>query len=174
MPPIATVGDSGTFYLAGLGRDGGMWGGGDFHQQEYLIIARFLSRYARERSCLGSIGTGARCCIKPHLVSGGGLTISHCGVETHRTRKWDPPAPEEEFFIPGGGDRIFINPFIFKAELLLDIVAILECTKSTESGMKDFSQINCPRSKKRTWTHMFPMSFYWVHQASKDLQINPC
>ena len=30
MPPIATVGDSGTFSLAGLGRDGGMWGGVTF------------------------------------------------------------------------------------------------------------------------------------------------
>ena len=51
-------------------------------------------------------------------------------------------------FIPGRGDRIFKNIFLLGAELSPAIVAILECTKSTESGMRNFSQITDPRKQK--------------------------
>ena len=55
---------------------------------------------------------------------------------------WDsevtPPHPEEEFLIPVRVDSIFIFPFLLKSELLPDIVAIFECTKRTESGMRNF------------------------------------
>ena len=49
MPPMATVRDSDVLYLAGVGGDSGM-GGGGVHQSEYLILARFLSRDDRARS----------------------------------------------------------------------------------------------------------------------------
>ena len=87
------------------------------------------------------IGAGARCCVKPLLISREVLTLKHCGLETHRSRKWDPPPPEEAFLIPGRGDSIFINPFLLRSELTSDTVAILECTKRTESGMRNFFQI---------------------------------
>ena len=90
------------------------------------------------------IGTGERCSVNPHLIPGEGLTSKHYGLETHGIRKWDTTPPGEEFFIPGRGDRIFINPFLLRAELLSDIVAILECTKRTESGMQNFLHITAP------------------------------
>ena len=83
---------------------------------------------------MGRIRTGARFCVKPRLVSGEGVTLKLCGVETHGSRKWDPPPPEEAFLIPGRGDSIFVNPFVLRSELSYDIMAILECTKRTESG----------------------------------------
>ena len=46
---------------------------------------------------------------------------------------------------PGRGDSIFINPFLLKAELLPDIVAILEYNKITESGTTEFSPDNPPQ-----------------------------
>ena len=52
-----------------------------------------------------------------------------------------PPPPEEALLIPVRGDSIFINQFLFRAELFSDIVAILECTKRTESWMRTFFQI---------------------------------
>ena len=122
-----------------------MGGGGG---SEDIILARFLSRYAHAKSCLGSIGTGVMCCVNPRLISGVGLTLKHCGVETHGSRKWDPPPPEEEFFIPGRGDNILINPFLLRAELSSDIVAILKCTKRTESGMRIFFQITDPQNQE--------------------------
>ena len=73
---------------------------------------------------MGRIGTGARFCVKPCLISVEGLTLKHCGVETHVSRKWDSPPPEKAFFISGRGDSIIINPFFLRAELLPDIVAI--------------------------------------------------
>ena len=66
-----------------------------------------------------------RCCVKPHLISLEGLTLKHCGVGAHGSRKWDPPSPEEAFFIPGRGDSIFIEIFLLRAELLSDIMDIL-------------------------------------------------
>ena len=36
--------------------------------------------------------------------------MKHCGVETHGSRKWDPPPHKGEYFIPERGDSIFINP----------------------------------------------------------------
>ena len=49
MPPMNTVGYSGTFSLAGAVGGGGMkvGGRGGFHQLEDLIIDRFLSQDAR-------------------------------------------------------------------------------------------------------------------------------
>ena len=77
-------------------------------------------------------------------------------------------------FIPGRRDSIFINPFLLRSELLPDIVAILECIKRTESGMWTFFQITAPpQIRKRTWTHMNPRSFSWVHQANKSLPVKP-
>ena len=66
-------------------------------------------------------------------------------METHGSQKWDSPPPEEEFFILVRGDSIFINQFCLRSELLSDIVAILECTKRTESGMRNFFQITAPQ-----------------------------
>ena len=59
-----------------------------------------------------------------------------------------PPPPEEAFLIPGRGDRIFMNPFLLGYELLSEIVAILECTKRTESGMLNFFQITAPQNQE--------------------------
>ena len=63
-------------------------------------------------------------------------------------RKWEPPLHEEEFFIPGRGDSIFINPFLLNVELSLDVVDTLECTKRTESVMRIFSQITAPQKQE--------------------------
>ena len=90
MPPVATIGDSGKFLLAGAGRDSGLEGG-NVHHLEDIILTCFLSRYAYARSFLGRIGTGVRLCVKPRLVSGEGIMINHCGVETHGIRKVEPP-----------------------------------------------------------------------------------
>ena len=54
---------------------------------------------------------GVRFYVNPRLISGEGLILKHCGVETHRSWNWYSPPPEEEFLIPGRGDIIFINPF---------------------------------------------------------------
>ena len=86
MPAVATVIDSGTLSLSGTGGDSVM-GGGNIHQSEDLILTQFLSWEARARSCLGRFGTGARCCVKTRLISGEGLTLKHCGVETYGSRK---------------------------------------------------------------------------------------
>ena len=51
-----------------------MGGGKNIHQSEDIIIYWFLIKDARARICLGKIGTGLRCCVKPHLISGEGLT----------------------------------------------------------------------------------------------------
>ena len=110
---MVTASDSGTLSLASVGGDSGIWVGG-VNQLEDLIISRFLSWYAHTWSCLGIIRTEARFCVKPRLVSGEGLTISHCGVEMNRLQKWYLPPPEEEFFIPRRGDRILINTFLLK------------------------------------------------------------
>ena len=69
-------------------------------------------------------------------------------VETHGSWKWDPPPPEEVFLISGRGDSIFINPFLLRSELSFDIVAILECTKSTESRMRTLFQIIAPQNQE--------------------------
>ena len=111
MPPVATAGDSGKLSLYVAGGYIGIGGGGGVHQSRYLILSRFLSWDARARTCLGRIGTVTRCCVKPRLVSGEGVTLKHCGLETHGSWKWDTPPPEEAFLIPGRGDRIFINLF---------------------------------------------------------------
>ena len=49
-----------------------------------------------------------------------------------------PPTSGGSIFIPGGGDIIFINPFLLRQELSPNIVAILECTKRMEYGMQSF------------------------------------
>ena len=51
------------------------------------------------------------------------------------------------FFIPGRGDRIFINPFLLKTEVPSDIVSNLECNKKTEYGMRTFFIINAPQKQ---------------------------
>ena len=124
------------------------WWGGDIHQSEDIILARFLSRDARERSCLRRIVTGARCCITSRLISGEGSTLKQCGVETHGSRKWYLPSTEESFLIPWRGGSIFINLFLLRAELSSDIMAILECTKKTESGLRTFFQITAPKNQE--------------------------
>ena len=145
--PVSTVRYSGMLSLSGAGGDSGM-GGFDIKQLEDIILARFLSRDSYARSFLGTIGTGERCRVKPCLVSGKGVTLKHYGVEIHGSRKWDLPPHEEEFLIPGRGDSIYINPFLLMSELLSDIVAILECTKRTESGMRTFSQTTSPQNQE--------------------------
>ena len=147
MPHVATVRYSGIYFLSGAGGDI-VFGGEDIHQLEDLILARFISRGACARSFLGGIRTGARCCVKPRLVSGKVVMLNHRGVETHGSWKWEPPLPKEIFFIPGRGDSIFINTFLLRSELLSDIVAILECTKRTESGMRTFFQIIDPQNQE--------------------------
>ena len=102
MPPVATVGDYGMLVLSGAGGESGM-GRGDIHQLEDLILARLLIRDARARSCLERIRTGARCCVKPRLVSGEFSTQKNGGVETHGSWKWDPTPPEEYFLFQEGG-----------------------------------------------------------------------
>ena len=64
--------------------------------------------------------------------------LKQCGVKTYGSWKWNPPLTEEAFLITVRGDSIFINPFFLRSELLSDVVAILECTKRTESGMGTF------------------------------------
>ena len=111
-PTSATLGNLQRFRYFIFVRGGrGEWneGGGVIHQFEDLILSRFLSREAHARSWLGRIGKGARGCVKSHIISGKGLTLKHCGVETHGSQKWSPLDPEEALLIPGGGDIIFIN-----------------------------------------------------------------
>ena len=91
---------------------------------------------------------GARCFINPCLISGEGLTLKHCGVETCGSRKWDPPLLEDTFLIPVRGNIIFINKFLLRAESLSDIVAILEYTKRTESRMRTFYYITAPQNQQ--------------------------
>ena len=76
------------------------------------------------------------------------VSHKHCGVETHGSQKWDPQPPEDEFLIPGRGDRTFINPFLLRDELSSAIMAILECTQMWESGMKTFFQITTPQNQE--------------------------
>ena len=123
-------------------------GRGDIHQLEDIILTRLLIWDACASSSMERIGIGVRCCIKPRLISGEVLTSKHCGVETHGSRKWDPPPPEEEFLIAGRGDIIFIYPFLLGSELSSDIVAILESTKRMESWMRTFLQINSPQNQE--------------------------
>ena len=75
------------------------------------------------------------------------VTLKQCGVETHGSPNWDSPPPEEDF--SGRGDIIFINPFFLRYELLPDIVAILECTKRTESSMRTFPHNNVPQNQEK-------------------------
>ena len=147
MPPVDTVGDYCTLYLHGAGGDRGVWGSDIKHLGD-IIITQFLSQYYCARSLLGSIRTGLRCCVKPRLVSGEGVTLKHCRVEMYEIWKWDPPPTEEAFLIPGRGDIIIINSFLLRSELSSDIVAILECTKRTESEMQTFFQITDPPNKE--------------------------
>ena len=87
MPPVTTVGGNGIFSLTGAGRGSGM-GRVDVHQSKEKIIARFISQDSHGRSFLASIGTVVRCCVKPCLISGEGITLNHCGVEKPGIRKW--------------------------------------------------------------------------------------
>ena len=146
------------------------WGGGDIHQPEDPILAWLLSYDDLARSCLGRIRTVVRCCVKPRLISEECLTLKQCGVETYGSRKWYPPPTEKVFFIPGRGYSIFINKLLLRSELFSNIVAILECTKRTESETRNFSQITAPKIRKRTRNHMNPRSFSWVPQANSSLQ----
>ena len=59
MPPVATVGDSGTLSLTGASDDSGM-GEGNIHQSEDIIFIWFISHDARARSFLGRIGMVVR------------------------------------------------------------------------------------------------------------------
>ena len=85
--------------------------GGNFHQSEYIILALFLSMYARARRCLGGIRVGARCCVKPCLVSGEGSRLKHYGVETHVSRNWYPYLLRNHLLLQEGG--IDFYKFIF-------------------------------------------------------------
>ena len=67
IQPVDNFRDYGTLYLSRAGGDSGI-GRGDIHQSEDLILARLLSQDYRIKIFLGSIGTGARLCVKPHLV----------------------------------------------------------------------------------------------------------
>ena len=58
------------------------------------------------------------------------------------------PTSQGSVFILGRGDSIFINPFLLRAELSPDIVAISECTKRTESGMRTFFHITSPQNQE--------------------------
>ena len=40
--------------------------------------------------------------LSPPSFKGGGLTLKHCGVETHGSSKWYPPPPEEAFLFLEG------------------------------------------------------------------------
>ena len=114
-----------------LGRVGVVgWGGGNIHHPEDLIFTRFISLYACARSCLGRIRAVLRCYVNPCLISGEGLILKYCGMETHGSRKWDPPLLRKRLYSMKR-DIIFMNPFFFRAELSSDIVANLECTKRT-------------------------------------------
>ena len=130
MLPAATVVYSSTLYLEGVDGDSEM-GRVGVHQSEYIILAFFRSQNALSMSCLDRIGAGEKCCVKPCLVSGEGLTVENCWMGKHVIRKRNPPPPEEAFLIPGRGDKIFINLFLLSEELLPAIVAILECTNRT-------------------------------------------
>ena len=83
----------------------GMGGGVYIYQLEYLILAWFLSRDARARSCSGTIGTGSKYYVEPRLISGEGLTFNHCGVETHGNCKWDPHLSSKHFYCRKGGQN---------------------------------------------------------------------
>ena len=144
MPPVDTGGYPGTLSLSGSGGDSRVVGG-NIHEMEDLILDQFLNRDACASICLGRIGAGEILCVKTRLVSGGGVMSKNCGVETHRGWKWEPPPPDKAFLIPGRGDSIFINPFLFRSKLSSNIFAILECTNSTEFGMRTFFHITDPQ-----------------------------
>ena len=167
MTPVANSRDSGMLSFDREVGDSGMEGG-NIHQWEDLILAQFLSQDDHERRYLGRIGMGARCCVKPRIISGEALTLKHCGVDTNGSLKWDPPPPEEEFFIPGRGDRNFINPFLLRAELSPDIVANLECTKSTESGMRNFFQITTTQNQEEKSDPHEPKALFLGTPAKQD------
>ena len=95
---------SGTFYFSSVGGGGGIEGG-NVHQSEDLILTRFISQDIRVLIFFERISMGDKCCVKLRLVSGEGLTISHCEVKIHRIRRVTPPptSPEEEFLIPVRG-----------------------------------------------------------------------
>ena len=59
-----------------------------------------------------------------------------------------PPTSWGNISIPGRGDIIFKNPFLLRAELSPDIVAILECTKTKESGMRNFFHITASKNQE--------------------------
>ena len=99
--------------------------GVNIHQAEDHILICFLSRDACARFFLENIRAGEKCCVKIFLISGKGTPLNHCGLETHKIKKWDPPTLAEVFLIPESGDSIFINPFLLKIELSSDIVSDL-------------------------------------------------
>ena len=92
MPPVATVRYSGTFYFSSVGGGGGIEGG-NVHQSEDLILTRFISQDIRVLIFFERISMGDKCCVKLRLVSGEGLTISHCEVKIRRIRRVTPPPP---------------------------------------------------------------------------------
>ena len=78
-------------------------GEGNIHHLENLILSRFISQDAYVKSCLGRIMKGVRCCVKPRLILGEGLTLKHYRAETYVSRKWDPHLPKKRFYSRKGG-----------------------------------------------------------------------
>ena len=92
---------------------------------------------------------GVSCCVNPHLITVEVLTLKHCAVETHGSQKWDPPPHLlRKNFYSRRGDSIFRNSFLLRVDLSPEIVAILECTKRTESGIQTFLQITAPQNQE--------------------------
>ena len=102
MPPVATIENYSTFYLANAYGDAGM-GGGEVHHLEDQILALFLSQDSHTRSCLGRTGMGTMCHVNIHLVSGEGITLNHCGVQMTGIWKWEPRSLKEDFPPRKGG-----------------------------------------------------------------------
>ena len=110
------------------GRDGGggVTGGGDLS----LLDPEYCGEIYCDYDHYGSV-SGVE--AEARANSGNAVVETGWSGNPHLLRKW--------FFIPGSGDSIFVNPCLLRSELLSDVVAILECTKRTESGRQTFLQI---------------------------------
>ena len=65
-------------------------------------------------------------------------------------------------------DIVFINPFLLRAELSPDVVAILECTERTESGMRAFFQITDPQNQEDNFDPHEPQVLFLVTPGKQD------
>ena len=57
--------------------------------------------------------------------------MTHYVMENHRILKWCYMLPKGWFFVPGKGGSIFVGPFLFKANILSDLVTYLETVKKS-------------------------------------------